>query len=195
MEKNKAHIVRIAADLASLTYFGEGPEESIPNPRRIDGKPGIVIGERFIPYEDLGFSSGLGLYSLSERPEEVNLSLPFAAEAPILSLGHVVITRGIEVALEEAGKSPEYLFPFLERYAGGDWGKGGKWRELLESMTDREIALGALVCEEDGKANTSAALGGINRILAVFESPELGEFWIITEANRAVTTILYPEEY
>lgn len=62
-------------------------------------------------------------------------------------------------------------------------------------MTDREIALGALVCEEDGKANTSAALGGINRILAVFESPELGEFWIITEANRAVTTILYPEEY
>jgi len=49
--------------------------------------------------------------------------------------------------------------------------------------------------EEDRAANDWACKNG-ERVLSVYHAAESGvTFWIITEADRSVTTILLPEEY
>lgn len=54
-------------------------------------------------------------------------------------------------------------------------------------------------CDEDANSNREALKDG-NRILNVFHIPNAilkseDKIWIITEADRKVTTILFPNEY
>ncbi len=86
-----------------------------------------------------------------------------------LPLGRVVATPGALKLLMEAGGHP---FDYLVRHATGDWG------ELCAfDRRQNEIAL-----REDYRVLSSYAVGR--------ES-----VWIITEADRSITTILLPEEY
>jgi hypothetical protein len=86
-----------------------------------------------------------------------------------LSLGRVVATPGVLKLLMEAGPHP---FDYLARHATGDWGE---------------------LCAFDRRQNEIALRDGYR----VFSSYEMttGRVWIITEADRSVTTILLPEEY
>jgi hypothetical protein len=84
------------------------------------------------------------------------------------NLGKTVITRGAKEILE-----PEEVFIALGRYLNGDWG-------------DLE--------EEDKESNEEALKGGY-RIIAAYISRNGEEFWIITERDRSLTTILLPSEY
>ena len=91
-------------------------------------------------------------------------------------LGSIVTTPG---ALEACGH--EHLMRCLARHASGDWG---------------------LVCSEDAASNEAALVGGC-RVMSSFPidpSKPCAEFgdntlWIITEADRSVTTFLLPSEY
>jgi hypothetical protein len=60
----------------------------------------------------------------------------------------------------------------LRRHASGDWGE---------------------VCKDDAALNEEALKGG-DRLHSVYGSGER-RFWIITEADRSVTTVLMPEDY
>jgi hypothetical protein len=60
----------------------------------------------------------------------------------------------------------------LKRHASGDWGD---------------------IDEEDKNGNESALEQGY-RLLSVYGSGDR-RFWIITEADRSVTTVLLPEDY
>jgi hypothetical protein len=86
-----------------------------------------------------------------------------------LPLGQVVTTPGALELLMEAGGSP---FDYLARHETGDWGE---------------------LCTFDRRQNEIALRDG----LRVLSSYNVGEksVWIITEADRSVTTILLPEEY
>ena len=84
-------------------------------------------------------------------------------------LGKVVATPGALKLLLEAGEDP---FDYLARHASGDWGE---------------------LCEFDRRQNERALREG-TRIFSSYEAPA-GKVWIITEANRSITTILLPEEY
>jgi hypothetical protein len=86
-----------------------------------------------------------------------------------LSLGRVLATPGALKMLMEAGGHP---FDFLVRHATGDWGE---------------------LCAFDRRQNEMALREGL-RILSSYDVPA-GRIWIITEADRSVTTILLPEEY
>lgn len=86
------------------------------------------------------------------------------------SLGRLVITPGALAALLEADQSP---FEFLQRHVTGDWGE---------------------VCEEDAKENELSLQRGF-RLLSAYRTQLLERIWVITEADRSVTTILLPEEY
>ena len=55
-------------------------------------------------------------------------------------------------------------------------------------------APGADVDDEDRAANDNALRGG-ERILSVYRSANGVTFWVITEADRSVTTVLLPEDY
>ena len=96
--------------------------------------------------------------------------------APLFPLGKVVATPG---AL--ARTNPWQLEIYLGRHVRGDWG---------------------CVCAEDAATNAEAVRHG-NRILSAYPldpaKPCKGygdnTLWIITEADRSVTTFLLPDEY
>lgn len=83
-------------------------------------------------------------------------------------LGQTVITPNARDTLDA-----EDVWLCVGRHQRGDWGD---------------------VCPEDHQANEDALLHG-SRLLSVFYDREGVKFWIITEADRSVTTILLPEDY
>ena len=91
-----------------------------------------------------------------------------ADAAPLFRLGMVVGTRGAVAALAEA----EVLFA-LARHRHGDWGD---------------------LDDEDRAANDAAVSDG-SRILSAYRSASGTRFYVITEWDRSVTTVLLPSEY
>ena len=84
-------------------------------------------------------------------------------------LGQVVATPGALKLLEENGEEPLY---YLIRHRSGDWGD-------LDTHDRRENER------------------SMRQSWRIFSSYPMGaeRIWIITEADRSVTTILLPEEY
>ncbi len=88
----------------------------------------------------------------------------------LFRLGQIVATPGALRALETAGDTPQ---TFLERHVCGDWGD---------------------LDEDDRKENALSLEHGF-RLLSVYQTTAGETLWVITEANREITTILLPEEY
>ena len=89
-----------------------------------------------------------------------------------LKIGDMLMTSGISSKQTEDEAFGLELLCILERYGVGDWGD---------------------LCEEDVKANLEALEYG-NRVFAAYETTE-GRVYIITEADRSATTILFANEY
>jgi hypothetical protein len=73
---------------------------------------------------------------------------------------------------------------------------GENWREqLLHPLIQRHLVLdqGALD-DEDQKSNEQALIDE-TRVFSSYLLPDGSKIWIITEADRSVTTLLLPEEY
>jgi hypothetical protein len=86
-----------------------------------------------------------------------------------LPLGKVLATPGALNLLLEAGEHP---FDYLARHATGDWGE---------------------LCAFDRQQNEIALRTG-ERVVSSYPIGEMC-IWVITEADRSVTTILLPEDY
>ena len=87
------------------------------------------------------------------------------------TLGRIVATPGALRALEEAGQTPA---EFLDRHVEGDWG---------EALDD-----------EDKQENEFSVAHGL-RILSAYTTRSGQKIWLITEADRSLTTLLLPHEY
>ncbi|CAJ4468569.1 type I restriction-modification system methyltransferase subunit [Burkholderia pseudomallei] len=88
---------------------------------------------------------------------------------PLFRLGQIVATRGVLQHLEHHGIQAD---PYLRRHVRGDWGD---------------------VPPEDALSNERAVEHGA-RILSSYEVASQ-RVWVITEADRSVTTLLFPSEY
>jgi hypothetical protein len=86
-----------------------------------------------------------------------------------LPLGRVVATPGALKVLSDAGEHPSC---YIARHASGDWGE---------------------LCASDRRENGLALRHG-RRVLSSYGVGG-SRVWVITEADRSVTTILLPEEY
>lgn len=86
---------------------------------------------------------------------------------PNFQLGQIVTTANADAQL-----SPQAVQIAILRHAAGDWGE---------------------VHEDDRQQNERSLKDG-SRLLSVYRSGETA-FWIITEADRSVTTVLMPEDY
>ena len=91
-------------------------------------------------------------------------------DTPLFSLGDIHITKRADAELAARAVTSATL---LERYVTGDWSN---------------------LLAEDIKANRAAIHDG-GRILASDRIAPTVRIWIITEADRASTTILLPDEY
>lgn len=85
-------------------------------------------------------------------------------------LGRVVATSGAIAALQVARQNP---LTFLKRHAQGDWGE----------LDAHDIAENQLSLQRGF------------RLLSAYTLTDGTRIWIITEADRSVTTLLLPEEY
>lgn len=86
------------------------------------------------------------------------------------SPGTIVATPGVLKAFKASGDD---LLAYLTRHIAGDWGD---------------------VDEHDRRENELALQHGW-RLLSVYELNTGIKIWIITEADRSVTTLLLPREY
>jgi hypothetical protein len=87
-----------------------------------------------------------------------------------LELGLMHATPGALRALERAGQTP---FEFLSRHAAGDWGEASA----------------------DDRAENELSLQEGFRVLSAYTLSTGVKIWVITEADRSLTTLLLPEEY
>jgi hypothetical protein len=87
---------------------------------------------------------------------------------PRFPLGHVVITLNAQEAIPAAA-----VRDALARHATGDWGE---------------------LCDEDRQENELSLIEGF-RLLSAYHATDGTKFWVITEADRSVTTVLLPEDY
>lgn len=96
-----------------------------------------------------------------------------------LDLGNKIITRGVYEGVEAGTITTGHLAAILTAHMNGLWG---------------------YVDDEDRAANDDAVIHG-GRVLSVhpidIAKPCEGDnrLWIITEADRSATTILFPSEY
>ena len=89
-------------------------------------------------------------------------------QADLFPLGQILATPGVLVEVSESEISAA-----LARHAMGDWGE---------------------LCEED-IAENNRALKQDSRLFSAYLSAKRVKFWIITEWDRSVTTVLLPSEY
>ena len=62
----------------------------------------------------------------------------------------------------------------MKKHAAGDWGN---------------------LSEEDKSANEEALRLENLRLFSAYQKDDLPKIWIVTEADRSTTTILFPNEY
>jgi hypothetical protein len=86
----------------------------------------------------------------------------------VFRLGRIVSTPNALASLTQ-----EDILLGIKRHQAGDWGN---------------------LCDEDWQANDRALVQG-TRIVSAYNAANGTRFWIITEADRSVTTVLLPEDY
>jgi len=99
--------------------------------------------------------------------------MPLTVSGGKFAIGQLVQTRGVNDKVADDARFSRFVIESLGRHAKGDWGDLGK---------------------EDKKEN-EYALGKYLRLFSAYEREGLPKIWIITEADRSVTTILFPDEY
>ena len=86
----------------------------------------------------------------------------------LFRLGHIVATPNALGKLTQ-----QDVLTAIQRHQAGDWGD---------------------VDNHDRQANDRALTDG-TRLFSVYHSKKQFKFWVITEADRSVTTVLMPEDY
>ena len=89
-------------------------------------------------------------------------------------LGQTVMTRGVNDKVAESSDFAKLVIDGLRRHASGDWGTVG-----ADDKAENELALQA----------------GDLRLFSAYEQANLPKIWVITEADRSATTVLFPDEY
>ena len=87
--------------------------------------------------------------------------------------GTIVMTRGVNDQIADNEEFAKHAHLSLKRHLTGDWGD---------------------VCDEDRISNEEALQQG-HRLFSVYKNGDLPILWIITEWDRSVTTLLFPDEY
>ncbi len=90
------------------------------------------------------------------------------------SFGQVCFTRGVNDLVADSAQFSQFITHSLSRHLSGDWGD---------------------VCHDDKQANETALAHGNLRLFSVYQHPTHPKIWIVTEADRSATTVLFPEEY
>ncbi len=92
---------------------------------------------------------------------------------PMFSIGNLVATCSVTDRMEKDPAFREFVSYSYRRYISCDWGD---------------------TCKADQRQNDIAVRDG-ERILAEYRFDKDTKLWIITEWDRSVTTLLFPDDY
>lgn len=107
--------------------------------------------------------------SINQSPSSATLPAAKDRNRPLFVLGRIVATPAVLKHFADHGILPD---PYIRRHVRGDWGE---------------------VPAEDALENDFSVANGL-RLLSAYEI--CGKrVWIITEADRSATTVLFPSEY
>ena len=111
------------------------------------------------------------------RKEVIDIDTLFVINA-IFNTGQIVATRGVYDLACQNPDFAQFIQKSLNRHVKGDWGD---------------------VDEEDKQTNDYDLKHGM-RVLSAYNDDRfpkngIATIWIITEADRSATTILFPDEY
>lgn len=87
--------------------------------------------------------------------------------------GQLVVTRGVNELIADNEEFARHVFLSLKRHMAGDWGD---------------------LCDEDRVTNELALERG-ERLFSAYKKDGVPTIWVITEWDRSVTTVLFPDEY
>ena len=119
------------------------------------------------------------------------------------SLGRTAITPDALDALVEASQKPQEIYKHLcaSEKTSQELQEFYKSIELLDGanliiycLTRHMLGDWGDVSERDRRENEFSVKNGL-RILSAYQITDDVKVWVITEANRSVTTILLPDEY
>ena len=91
----------------------------------------------------------------------------------LFDTGQIVSTRGVFEKMQEYPHFAQFVNESLRCHISGDWGD----------------------LDKDDKQENELSLKEGYRLLSAYKKDGLSKIWIITEADRSATTILFPEEY
>jgi hypothetical protein len=94
---------------------------------------------------------------------------------PLFRLGKTIATAAAMKAMNEVGQDPHQL---LDRHRAGDWGD-----VTPEVRRDNELSARSTFTTKRAK------------VLSTYTLPTGLRIWVLTEADRTVTTLFRPEEY
>tara|TARA_Y100000034_G_scaffold125852_2_gene176204 strand:+ start:1291 stop:1563 length:273 start_codon:yes stop_codon:yes gene_type:complete len=86
-------------------------------------------------------------------------------------MGTLVVTSGVDGKMQDSDEFAEKVRGAIIRHSTGDWGD---------------------LCDEDREENERSLREG-DRLMSVYNTQPV--VWVITEWDRSVTTVLFPEEY
>lgn len=166
---------------SSKTEFTEHEDGSISEVRVMTDKfVPVILGWDMTVGENLGALVVISSTAVSSEQDETvdetvdepqgDYSAPVVESQQTLELGQLLMTQGVRHFIKQ-GLNP---LGYIARHRSGDWGD---------------------LCEHDLEVNRLALLHG-DRIMSVYQlNQPIGTLWIITEADRSVTTLLLPSEY
>lgn len=90
-------------------------------------------------------------------------------------MGVLVLTNGVSAKCTDNEDFSRFVSDSIKRHGSGDWGE---------------------VSEHDRQANDDAFIKGQeDRVLSSYTYKDGTRIWLLTEWNRSITTVLFPDEY
>lgn len=93
--------------------------------------------------------------------------------AETFKCGRLLVTQGINSRIADDLEFSKFIVNALNRHVSCDWGE----------------------MDEEDKQENDYALDKYLRLFSAYEVNDKEKIWIITEADRSATTILFPDEY
>ena len=93
--------------------------------------------------------------------------------AETFKCGSLLVTQGINSRIADDLEFSKFIVNALNRHVSCDWGE----------------------MDEEDKQENDYALDKYLRLFSAYELNDKEKIWIITEADRSATTILFPNEY
>ena len=116
---------------------------------------------------------GIKYYTPADK-EVTNVTLLVRIKGEKFEFGTLVFTRGVNIQVADNSDFAKFVIESIGRHSRGDWGD---------------------MCAEDKAKNELALNQGDLRLFSAYKKEGLPKIWIITEADRSLTTVLFPSEY